>query len=393
MHRKLKVAIVGGGIGGLTAACALSARGIEVDVFEQAAQLREVGAGLQLGPNAVRVLDALGFRDGMRRFCCEPPDMVSLEWHDASLRYRQSLGRTAEARFGAKYLTAHRADLYQLLIDRLGEHAVHLGESCIGASNGKDSACARFDGGHEVEADVVIGADGIRSRVRGILFGQEQQRFTGQLGWRAVLPMDRVPDVGPRRDISLARDFVGFIGPRGHVIMYPIRGGQLLNVFAGYFLDSWAEESWTVPSTVEDMMAAFSGWNEQLLRMMSGVEHIYKWGLFDRDPLAHWSKGRITLLGDAAHPMMPTLAQGAAITIEDGFAIARHLADGSGNPEEALLAYERERQPRASKVQLMARQQYLNNKMVPSPPALSRDWIFVHDATCGKDWAAEQACP
>ena len=386
MSRKLSIAIIGGGIGGLTAGCALKERGFDVNVYEKATELREVGAGLQLGPNAVKVLDALGFRDALRAFACEPPDMVSLEWNDASLRYRQPLGSISEARFGAKYLTAHRADLYQLMVDRIGQGSVHLGRSCLEAATVGDVAMARFENGDEVEADVVIGADGIRSRVREILFDRDKPRFTGQLGWRAVLPMERVPLVGPNRDISLRRDFVGFIGPRGHIIMYPIRGGKLLNVFAGYFLDSWAEESWTVPSSVADMTASYAGWSEQLLEMLGGVEQIYKWGLFDRDPLPHWSKGRITLLGDAAHPMMPTLAQGAAITIEDGYAIARHLDAGAADPVRALAAYELERQPRASKVQLMARQQYINNKMVPSPPTLSRDWIFIHDATTGRDW-------
>jgi salicylate hydroxylase len=391
MKRNLKIAIVGGGIGGLTAACALQGCGFEVDVYERASELREVGAGLQLGPNAVKVLDALGFGPALRKVACEPPDMVSLEWHDASLRYRQPLGRVAERQFGAKYLTAHRADLYGLLVDRLGHAGVHLGEACSGVAEVGSTAVAKFETGREVEADIVIGADGIRSRVRQILFDDDKPRFTGQLGWRAVLPMERVPKVGPNRDISLREDFVGFLGPKGHVIMYPIRAGRVLNVFAGYFLDEWAEESWTVPSSAADMMAAFAGWDEQLLEMMSGVEHVYKWGLFDRDPLARWSMGRITLLGDAAHPMMPTLAQGAAITIEDACAIARHLDGGAGDPREALLAYERERQPRASRVQLTARQQYLNNKMVPSPPPLSRDWIFIHDATTGRDWSPAAA--
>lgn len=199
--------------------------------------------------------------------------------------------------------------------------------------------------------------------------------------------MDLVPKfVGTNRDISLRQDFVGFLGPKGHVIVYPVRSGNLRSVFAGYFLDEWAEESWTAPSFAADMVAAFADWDDQLVEMMGRVEHCYKWGLFDRDPLTQWSRGRITLLGDAAHPMMPTLAQGAAITIEDAYAIARHLDAGAHNPEQALVAYERERQPRASRIQLLARLQYLNNKMVPPPPPICRDWIFIDDATTGRDW-------
>ncbi len=387
MSRNLRIAIIGGGIGGLAAACALRERGFEVDVYEKAPELREAGAGLQLGPNAVKVLDALGFGRELRSFACEPPDMVSLEWYDGSLRYRQPLGRGARERFGASYLTAHRADLYGLMIGRMRGAGVHLGEVCREVVNVGSTAVAKFESGLEIEADVVIGADGIRSRVREVLFGDDKPRYTGQLGWRALLPMELVPKgVGPGRNISLREDFVGFLGPKGHVIMYPIRGGSVLNFFAGYFLDEWAEESWTVPSSPAEMVAAFAGWDEQLLEMMSKVEHCHKWGLCDRDPLPRWSEGRVTLLGDAAHPMMPTLAQGAAISLEDAYAIARHIDAGAHDPEQALAAYEHERQPRASRVQLLARQQYLNNKMVPSPPPISRDWIFIHDASTGGDW-------
>ena len=391
MTRALRVAIIGGGIGGLTTACALRLRGFEVAVYERARELREVGAGLQLGPNGVKVLDALGFGAPLAAFACEPPNMVSVAWDTAALRYRQPLGAGARAKFGAPYYMAHRADLYQLLIDALPPAALHLGETCSACENTEAGAQARFESGLQVEADVIIAADGIRSRLRQDLFGGETVRYTGHMGWRAMIPMDEVPaGIGPDR-VSLREDFVGILGPRGHCIMYPIRSGEVLNFFAGYFTDQWAEESWTVPSSPQEMVGTFAGWCDDLHRLMSRVQSCFKWGIYDRDPVPHWCRGRIALLGDAAHPMMPTLAQGAAIAIEDGYVLARCLDAGRADPAAALLSYEAERRPRAARVQLQARQQYLNNKLDPSPPPLSRDWIFAHDATTGQDWPGESA--
>jgi salicylate hydroxylase len=195
------------------------------------------------------------------------------------------------------------------------------------------------------------------------------------------VPIECVPTrVGPDRGVRIGRDeYVGWLGPTGHVICYPIRSGELYNIFAGRVSEDWAEESWTVPSTVAALLDAYSGWNEALLGMLGKVEGCFHWGIYDRDPLPQWTRGAVTLLGDAAHPMMPTLAQGAAMTLEDAFALARNLTQH--DPQTALSAYEAERRPRASKVQLQAREQFQNNRKVPAPPPLSRDWIFGHDAT------------
>ena len=177
-------------------------------------------------------------------------------------------------------------------------------------------------------------------------------------------------------------EYCGWLGPNGHVLFYPLRGGELLNIFAGRVSESdWAEESWTAPSSVSELLESYAGWNDGMLAVFARAQETFKWGIYDRDPLEQWAKGRVALLGDAAHPMMPTLAQGAAISMEDGYAVARHLAHGSDDPLAALRAYEAERQPRASRVQLQARQQFLNNQIVPPPPPLPVDWIFGHDVT------------
>jgi len=380
--RQARIAVIGAGIGGLAAAGALRERGFEVDVYERAGELGEVGAGLQLGPNAVKVLRALGIEERLLPLACEPTNIVSVAADDAHLRFREPLKAVIAAQFGAPYLTAHRADLHALLQAKVPAARIHLDAQCTGAASIAGAAVASFADGRQIEADLVVGADGINSAVRESLFGAQAARYTQQMAWRCIVPIHCVPTrIGPGQSVAIGRDeYVGWIGPDGHVICYPIRGGELYNIFAGHVSEQWVEESWVVPSSRDELLAGFRGWNDALLDMLAHVEHCYKWGIRDRDPLARWVSGRVTLLGDAAHPMMPTLAQGAAITLEDAYALARQLARHD-DPVAGLSAYEAERRPRASKVQLQAREQFENNRKTPAPPPLSRDWIFAHDAT------------
>jgi 2-polyprenyl-6-methoxyphenol hydroxylase-like FAD-dependent oxidoreductase len=382
MPRAARIAVIGAGIGGLAAACALRAKGFEVHVYERAGELGEVGAGLQLGPNAVKVLRALGIEERLRPLACEPTNIVSVAWDDAHLRFREPLKASAAAQFGAPYLTVHRADLHALLQARQPAGSIHLNAQCTGVSSIDSAAVATFADGREVEADIAVGADGINSAVRESLFGVQPARYTQQMAWRCIVPIDCVPtEIGPGKSVRIGRDeYVGWIGPDGHVICYPIRGGELYNIFAGHVSEEWVDESWSVPSSVDELLSGYRGWNAALIEMLGQVRHCYKWGIRDRDPLARWTSGRVTLLGDAAHPMMPTLAQGAAITLEDAYTLARNLAQHE-DLMEGLAAYESERQPRASKVQMQAREQFQNNRKAPAPPPLSRDWIFAHDAT------------
>jgi salicylate hydroxylase len=384
-----RVVVIGAGIGGLATAAALRQRGIEVEVHERAAQLGEVGAGIQLGPNAVKVLRALGVEAALRPLACEPTNIVSLAWDDAHLRFRDPLKAVAAAKFGAPYLSVHRADLHRALCELIPAGAIRLDAQCVSVS--PRDGVATFADGSEIEADVIVGADGINSAVRECLFGRQPARYTQQMAWRCIVPIACVPtQVGPGRSVAIGRDeYVGWIGSDGHVICYPIRDGELYNIFAGHVSEDWVDESWVVPSSVEELLAGYRGWNEALLDMLGKVEQCFKWGIRDRDPLPRWSQGAVTLMGDAAHPMMPTLAQGAAIALEDAYALARHLA--RDDPERALAAYEAERLPRARAVQLQARQQFHNNRMNPAPPPLSRDWIFAHDATA--EPAAAAAVP
>jgi len=375
--RDIRVAIIGAGLGGLAAAGALRQHGIEVIVYERAPQLGEVGAGIQLGPNAVKVLRALGLEPALRPLTAEPVNYVSLAWDDARIRYREPMKGPYAVQYGAPYLMAHRADLHRLLCELVPPETVRLGAQCTGVSASPRGASATFADGSQIEADVIVGADGINSTVRESLFGVQPVRFTQQMAWRCMVPIERVPtEVGIGRD-----EYVGWIGPTGHVICYPIRGSALYNIFAGHVTDKWVDESWAVPSSVDELLDGYRGWHPALLEMLAQVSDCYKWGIRDRDPLPRWTAGAITLLGDAAHPMMPTLAQGAAISLEDGFALARHLSQCRNNPARGLAAYEAERRPRASQVVLQAREQFQNNRKNPAPPPLPRDWIFAHDAT------------
>jgi len=383
MAKTPQIAIIGAGIGGLAAACALRRHGFAVTVYERAAELGEVGAGLQIGPNAVKVLRALGVFEALRPLAFDPTNTVSLAWDDAHLRFREPLRATAAARFGAPYVMAHRADLHRVLMERLPDAGIVRNAQCVGTASTATGARADFADGRTIEADVVVGADGINSAVRETLFGPQPARYTGQMAWRCMVPIACVPTrVGPGGAVAVGRDeYVGWIGPDGHVICYPIRGGETYNIFAGHVSEAWVDESWSVPSSVAELLAGYAGWNPALLDMLGEVRECFKWGIRDRDPLPRWTVGRVTLLGDAAHPMMPTLAQGAAMALEDAYALARNLARHRDDPARGLAAYDAERVPRASKVQFQARQQFRNNRLSPAPPPLSRDWIFAHDAT------------
>jgi salicylate hydroxylase len=382
-HRSLRIAIIGGGIGGLSAAVALRQRGFEVAVYERSPRLEEVGAGLQVGPNGVKVLRALGVEQQLLADAFQPVSMVSLKWDDASLRSREPFRGNSEQQFGAPYVTAHRAHVQEILSGALPERIVHLNALCIGADTRGSTAVARFADGSEVEADVVIGADGIRSAIRAQLFGADQPRFTEMMCWRCMVPMEKVPTrVGPGGSVALPHgDYFGWIGPTGHVICYPIGRGDTLNIFAGHVTDQWVEESWSVPSSQQELLDAYAGWHAALLGMFRNVHHVYKWGIYDRDPVPEWTRGRVTLLGDAAHPTMPTLAQGGNMAMEDGFVLARQLGRHGNDVAGGLKAYVVERQPRTARVTLQSRQQFANNRKVPPPPFLDRSWIFSHDVT------------
>jgi len=353
MRRTLRVGVIGAGIGGVTLARALTQQGIEAHVFERAQAFGEVGAGVQMTPNAVKVLNALGLQDALNAIGFLPEAMVGRNWKTARELFRTPLKESCLGLYGADFYHVHRADLHATLASGIRSDQATLGAHCTGLRQEKQTAVATFADGTEYEADLIVGADGVRSVIREALWGMEAANYTGHMCWRALVPVEQhpLPFVSP--------DSSFWMGPKGHVVTYYVKGGSMVNIVAVNEHANWVEESWTAKSTQAELLAGFEGWHPNLIELFrrTDPDNIFKWGLFDRDPMKAWSKGRETLLGDAAHPMLPFLSQGAAMAIEDGFALAKSLSyHGLGLIDEALRAYEVERLPRTGRVQLEARE-------------------------------------
>jgi len=349
MPRKPRIAIVGAGIGGLTAAVALHRRDIDVEVFEQSAKISEIGAGVALTPNAVKAYRALGLEDEIGAIGFESDYQVVRNWNDGGVISRVPRKGAYTREFGAPYLTMHRADLVDVLHRQLPEKVFHLGARCTAVETSDQGARARFADGTEIEADVIVGADGIHSAVRRSLFGAEAPRFTGCACWRGLVPLDAFPPG------VVSRDGTMYMGPRSHVIYYLVRGGQLVNFVAHIESNAWTGESWTQECDRTEVLETYAAWHEPLLRLLGSAERYYKWALYDREPLDHWSEGRATLLGDSAHAMLPYIGQGACMAIEDGYILAAAIAQMPGELSEALAHYQRLRLPRTRRAVLSAR--------------------------------------
>jgi salicylate hydroxylase len=363
-----RVAIIGGGIGGLTAAIALSRAGVEVRVYEAAAELREIGAGVALHPNAMRVLRAIGVEDGVRKVAGRSEWAVTRNGMTGRLISKTSRSQQG-ARQGIEGATAHRADLLDVLAAAVPAGVVSLGARCVGVETSGSSAVARFADGSTAEADVIVGADGIHSPVRTALFGPDAPRFTGKICYRSVIPAAAV------RGTPLAADNGQWLGPHGTIVLYPLRGEELINVVCHYDDESYRHESWVAQCPGSEVLSRYAGWHESLLRLFAAGDTWYKWALYDRDPIPAWTSGRVTLLGDAAHPMLPYLGQGACQAIEDGAVLAAALSSpgASADPVGALGRYERTRRPRASRVVLTARARGVSNHLTSPLAAFRRD--------------------
>jgi salicylate hydroxylase len=339
----MRIIVVGAGIGGLTAALTLTGAGFEVQVFEQAAELREVGAGVQISPNATRVLHRLGLEEPLRRFGVRPRAGVIRRWDDGREIARQPLADACERDFGAPYYHFHRAELLDLLSAAVPDGIVHLDHRCVGLTQNGERVEVQFHNGVTADADVVIGADGIHSTVRAAVIGPESPHFSGHVAYRGLVPAERVAHLG----IEVAAS--SWWGPDHHFVHYFVGAGARYLNWVAATPGEWRLESWTARGEVADALKEFDGWHPQVRALISAADVTNRWALYDRDPLPRWTVGRVTLLGDAAHPMLPYMAQGAAQSIEDAAVLARCLehADVSG----ALQRYEETRQPRASRCQ------------------------------------------
>jgi len=370
MPRTPRIAIIGGGIGGLSAALALKRRGAEVIVAEQSPVHSEIGAGLNLTPNAVKAFRALGLDHEIEDIGWGSEFLMIRSWQSG--RYISRIRRgDFRQKFGAPNLTVHRADLLDVLRGALQTTEIRLGKRCIGVDGGAALAVARFADGSTIEADIVVGADGIHSVVRESLFGAEVPRFTGCICWRGMAPVDAVPP-----DINTA-DGTMWMGPHGHVVHYRVHRGELLNIVAHIDSDAWTEESWTRECDVAEVMSAYARWNSDLTRLYPCSTRWYKWALYDREPLARWSKGRATLLGDSAHAMLPYLGQGAAMAVEDACVLAAMIARHGDDLAGAFTAYERLRAPRATAAVLGSRARAKENHLASPWARLKRDVKFA----------------
>jgi len=365
-----RVAIIGGGIGGLTAANALSRSGIETAVYEAAAELKEIGAGVALHANAMRVLRAIGVEDGVREAAGRSQWQVMRNWKTGRVIGKTSRQRAA-ASFGIEGATVHRADLLDVLAGALPAGMVTLGKRCERVRTDGGTAVARFADGSEIEADIIVGADGIHSPVRASLFGPDAPRFTGKICYRSVIPAGDVRGAPP------ATEGAQWFGPHGTIVLYPLRGEELVNVVCHYDDDSYRHESWVAECDRAEVLSRYAGWHESLLRLFAAGDTWYKWALYDRDPIPRWTSGRVTLLGDAAHPMLPYLGQGACQALEDGAVLATALAAEAADPVTGLARYERTRRPRASQVVLAARERGLSNHLTSPWAAWRRDLMIA----------------
>jgi salicylate hydroxylase len=383
MTRAPRIAIVGGGIGGLAAALALERRGVEAIVCEQSPALSEIGAGLNLTPNAIKALRALGVENEVNAIASGSEFLNIRSWKSGRYISRMRRGDFRQ-KFGAPNLSVHRADLLGVLSGALKSTDIRVGKRCVSVEGRDRVAVARFADGSEVEANIVVGADGIHSVVRNSLFGADAPRFTGCICWRGMAPASAVPP-----DINI-QDGALWMGPHGHVVHYPVRRGELLNIVAHFDSDAWTEESWTRECDVSEPASTYAGWNPELTRLYPCSERWYKWALYDRDPLERWSRGRATLLGDSAHAMLPYLGQGAAMAIEDAYALAAMIARQPEDLDGALAAYERIRAPRAKAAVLGSRARAKENHLPSRFAQIKRDLKFALRERFGRDNTAFQ---
>ena len=338
----MKVLIVGAGIGGLTAALAALRRGLDVEVYEQAAELKEVGAGLQLSANGTRVFYELGVGERLKALSCEVGGKEIRLWNTGETWKAFDLGRVSLERYGYPYFTVYRPDLLEVLVSAVGRERIHLGSKCVSFTQDENVVALELDGGRTVSGDCLIGADGVHSQVRQILFGRDQPQFTGIVVWRGIVPMEDLP--------GHMRRMVGsnWVGPGAHVVHYPLRAGKVMNFVGALERSDWQVESWSARGTTRELAADFKGWHDDIQALIRNIPVPYKWALMTRPPMERWTVGRVTLMGDACHSMVPFLAQGAVMAIEDGFILARALT-GPGPVEERLIKYEAARRERTRK--------------------------------------------
>jgi salicylate hydroxylase len=392
----MRIAIIGAGLGGLATALFLRQAGLNPIVYEHANELREVGAGIVVSPNMVRPLHKLGLADKLAAFAVRLEAAWEFRrWKDGQVLSVQPMGQECVRLYGADCYVAHRADLLTLLLQPLPRDLLRLDHRCVGVEQDDSEAQLTFVNRNGARmtatADVVIGADGIHSAVRRLVAPTENARFSGLCAFRCLVPAEHAPEMALRPVQTL------WLGPGRHFVHYPISAGRTINVVAIVPAGAWRTESWTADGEIADLLTEFKGWDERLRQLIASASSTKRWALYDRAPLERWTRGRVTLLGDAAHAMLPFFAQGAAQAIEDAAVLSACL--GTADRSSAALAlqrYEAIRRPRASQVQVMSRGREVRNHLPDGPDQERRDaelasgdplrdsaWLYGYDVEGG----------
>ena len=374
----MRIAIVGGGLGGLAAALFLRKAGLDATVYEQVSELREFGAGIVVSPNMVRPLEALGLAGKLPEFAVRLEAAWEFRrWQDGRVLFVQPMGEECERLYGAHCYVAHRAELLDMLQRALPAHLLRLDQRCVEVQQDEHAAqltfISRSGQKTKVTADVVVGADGIHSVVQRAIAPKIDPRFSGLCAFRCLVPADKAPEMALRPVQTL------WLGPGHHFVHYPISGGRWVNVVAIGPAGAWRTESWTADGEISDLVAEYEGWDDRVRQLIVSAGSTKRWAMYDRDPLERWSVGRITLLGDAAHAMLPFFAQGAAQAIEDAAVLAGCLRDADARTvPKALQRYEEIRRPRTSKVQVMSRGREVRNHLPDGAEQQRRDAEFAN---------------
>lgn len=367
-----KIAIVGGGIGGLAAAAFLHQAGLSAVVYEQASQLKEVGAGLVVAPNAARLVRRLGVMDAFTRRAVQlDVGWEFRRWADGTVLSSEDLASACAQLYGEHTYTAHRADLLDVIKLAVPDSAVRLGRRCTGLEIRDAGPVLSFDDGETAEPDIVIGADGVHSVIRSAVTEPSPATHSGICAFRALVPAERAPSFARRNAQTL------WIGPGHHLVHYPVSSGRFVNLVAFAPAGRYSVESWTATATVEEFLAEFEEWDRRLVDLIRAAGTPGCWALLDRAPLRQWTKGPVTLLGDAAHPMFPFFAQGAAQAIEDAIVLARCVAENTSDPAQALHRYEGLRIPRTARMQEVSHARAHLNHLPDGPEQRTRDERFA----------------
>ena len=380
--------ICGGGIGGLTAALCLAQAGFEVQVFEQSEGFQEIGAGIQLSPNGTRVLHHLGLEAGLREIAFLPESTEMRDWRDGSVIASNPLGEALLRQYGFPYYHVHRADLMRVLAGAAARvPSITLrADARVTAIEQVGDTVSVTAAGQRHSGALLVGADGIHSTVRSHLFGAQQPAFTGNVAWRALVPARALPE-GLVRPVTTA-----WWGPGRHFVHYYVRGGALVNCVCVVEKTGWQHESWTERGDRSELERDFAGWHPSVRTLIEAMDpaQCFKWALFDRPPMTRWGEGCITLLGDACHPTLPFMAQGAVMAIEDA-AVLAHCLSGDAAVAQGLATYESLRRPRTSRIQAGSRRNawlfhlsgipaWLRNRQVASARGTMLDWLYRYDA-------------